>query len=158
MQADSLGISSGTERPHDRALDRPGTMPWSIPGGRRRQRRGRTSNAAGRAAEEVVLRSYLQQGYTLLEERWRSAWGEIDLVVSGSGLLVFVEVKQRKHLNGWDSPVTARQWHRLEAAANQYISGYRDETGVQPICRFDVALVGHDGVAQIIENAWSCPM
>ncbi|MFK7942256.1 MAG: YraN family protein [Paracoccaceae bacterium] len=110
---------------------------------------------AGRAAEEIAARHYLSTGAELLEERWRCAEGEIDLVVALGKALVFIEVKQRKRLNTMDSPVSLKQWRRLEAAANQYIVGYTDDTGVQPFCRFDVALIGHDGTVQIIENAWS---
>lgn len=122
------------------------------------QRRGSMSARSGRAAEEIALRSYLRRDARLLAERWRCAEGELDLIVEENHQIVFVEVKQRKHLNGWDSPVSLRQWHRLEAAATQYIVAYQAETGIQPLCRFDVALVGHDGAVEIIENAWSSLM
>lgn len=138
-------------------------MPWMAPVVRprsadkaRAQWRGRNAAHAGRAAEEIVMRQYLRSGAVVLEERWRCAGGEIDLIVRQGDELVFVEVKQRRNLHAWDSPVSPRQWQRLEAAANQYILEFQADTGIHPICRFDVALVGHDGVAQIIENAWSC--
>lgn len=135
-------------------------MPWTASGAPRRGRagarwRGRMSAQAGRAAEEIALRQYLRTGAELLAERWRCPHGEIDLILLQDGALVFVEVKQRKRWNGWDSPVTLRQWERLEAAASQYILDYQTDTGIHPACRFDVALVSHDGTADIIENAWS---
>ena len=121
----------------------------------RARRRGRMSAFAGQAAEEIVGRQYVAGGAELLAQRWRCAEGELDLIVRQDEVLVFVEVKQRKHLNGWDSPVSPQQWQRLEEAASRYIVTYQAETGIHPVCRFDVALVGHDGTVQIIENARS---
>lgn len=110
---------------------------------------------AGRAAEEIAARQYLNAGADLLAERWRCAEGELDLVVCHDNVLIFVEVKQRKRQHGWDTPVSMRQWQRLEAAASQYIVSHQADTGIHPVCRFDVALVSHDGTVEIIENAWS---
>lgn len=141
-----------------------GLAPWNLrparltgnPDRNRSRLRGRMSAHAGRAAEEVALRAYLRKGAHLLAERLRYPEGELDLVLMHGTVLVFVEVKLRKSLEGWDSPISAHQWHRLEAAASQYIVVHQADTGIQPICRFDVALVSHDGAVQIIENVWSC--
>lgn len=116
------------------------------------------AHAAGMAAEDIAARELERSGAQILDRRWRCTFGEIDLVAQDGNVLVFVEVKQRKRATAWDTPVSQAQWQRLEAAASQYIVKYREETGIQPICRFDVALVGHCGTAEIIENAWSCLM
>ena len=131
------------------------TAPFSH---RRKRRRGQSADFSGRAAEETAARLYQRSGYRLLEERWRCEAGEIDLICERDGALVFVEVKYRKKFSAWDSPVTAHQWRRLEAAASQYTMLYQADTGVHPFCRFDVALIDGRGAVQIIENAWSCLM
>lgn len=120
-----------------------------------RTRRGRTNYFSGIAAEHSVARMYLRKGGNVLGQRVRTPEGEIDLIVRMNDVLVFVEVKKRRKLHGCDSPISRKQWDRLEKAALHYMVGYQNDTGVQPVCRFDVALMGPDGSADIIENAWS---
>ena len=108
---------------------------------------------AGLAAEEIATRVYLQRGAQVLGRRLRTQHGEIDLIVQEGPHLVFVEVKRRKRLHGFDSPISERQWNRLGCAALQYMVDNHDVTRIQPVCRFDAALVGPDGQCHIIENA-----
>ena len=104
---------------------------------------------AGLSAEDQVARDYEERGGNVLERRWRSTGGEIDLIVDLHGILVFVEVKARRHLDG-DSPISPRQWARLTAAAQIYLAGL---PGAHRPCRFDAALLTADGGLHIIENA-----
>ena len=47
---------------------------------------------------EMLAGEYLRsRGYSLLARSYRSRFGEIDLIVSNGGYLVFVEVKLRKN-------------------------------------------------------------
>lgn len=99
--------------------------------------------------------TYRHAGYAVRGTRVRTPHGEIDLVLSRPGELVFVEVKRVHRLNRADSPVSSRQWQRLEAAAECYMLSELNETGVQPYCRFDVAVMNPDGSVAINENARS---
>ena len=121
----------------------------------RRRRRGHSADAAGRGAEARVAAAYRRRGARILAERLRMPGGELDLVALLDGVLVFVEVKRRRDIDCPDSPVSARQWQRLEWAALHYMMEHRNETGACPACRFDVALVGHDERMRIVENARS---
>jgi putative endonuclease len=136
-----------------RPIDRSRAEPLPMPAGRAgdRPHRGRTNRQSGAAAEDAVARRYCAIGATVLHRRLRSPEGEIDLVVEQGGQTVFVEVK-RCRADG-EPPVTRRQWQRLENAALHYMMRVQNETGVQPVCRFDVALAGPDGQLRIIENA-----
>jgi putative endonuclease len=116
-----------------------------------RVRRGRTSWHSGAAAEEAAAQLYTALGATVLHRRLRTPEGELDLVVEHDGRTIFVEVKRCRA--GGDPPVTNRQWRRLANAALHYMMRVQNETGVQPVCRFDVALAGSDGQLRIIENA-----
>lgn len=136
------------------SIDRQTAMPVPSPVDPRRQRRGRTNCRAGAAAEEAVARKYLALGGEIRARRLRTPEGELDLVVETGGVLVFVEVKRRA-AEVFGSPVSSRQWRRLENAALHYMIRVQSETGVQPVCRFDVALAGPDGRIRIIENARS---
>ena len=124
-------------------------------GGRSRgsARRGRTAYQSGLAAEEAVARLYEARGDTVLARRYRTAEGEIDLVVRSGETLVFVEVKRRKRLHAFDSPVSEAQWRRLECAALRYVIETSGVTCTEPSCRFDVALVGVHGQVDLVENA-----
>ena len=129
----------------DRATPLPGFPPSA------RRHRGRTSWQSGAAAEDAVARRYAAMGATVQHRRLRTPEGELDLVVEQGGQTVFVEVK--RCAPGADPPVSARQWRRLANAALHHMMRIQNETGVQPVCRFDVALVAPDGRLRIIENA-----
>lgn len=116
----------------------------------RRHHRGRSAYFSGLAAEETVIRRYRANGYRLLERRWRCAEGEIDLIAERDGLIVFVEVKSGRLAGG--SPVSNRQWRRLEQAALRYMM-LAQERGASGYCRFDVALVDRTGDTVVHENA-----
>ncbi len=118
-----------------------------------RRHRGRTGWQSGSAAEDAVARHYAALGATVRHRRLRLPEGELDLVVEQDGQTVFVEVKRCRP--GAEPPVTHRQWQRLANAALHYILHIQNETGVQPVCRFDLALAGPDGKLRIIENARS---
>jgi putative endonuclease len=49
----------------------------------------------GRLGEDLALGFLQYCGYECLARRWRRAGGEIDLVMTRPGILVFVEVKMR---------------------------------------------------------------
>ena len=126
---------------------------WADGSRARRARRGARNFHAGMAAEDGVERIYLQRGARILARRHRTPEGEIDLIVQDGDCLVFIEVKRRKRLHGFDSPISEKQWQRLGCAALHYVVNNHDVTRVHPICRFDAALVGPDGQVTIIENA-----
>lgn len=114
-----------------------------------RVRRGTENHRAGMAAEADVARLYAAEGAALLARRWRCPAGEIDLIIREPQAIVFVEVKRRVKTPEED-PVGERQWRRLEAAAATYMM--QSGTGDIPL-RFDLAIVGLDGTAEIIRNA-----
>jgi putative endonuclease len=134
--------------PIDRLRSTP--LPAQLPPAPARTR-GRTNWRSGAAAEEAAARHYLAHGATLRHRRLRTPEGELDLVLEQADQLVFVEVKRCPA--DAEAPVSARQWRRLENAALHYIMRVQNETGVLPVCRFDVVLAGPDGRLRIVENA-----
>lgn len=118
-----------------------------------RRHRGRQAYFSGIAAEEIAARWYVERGGKIQATRHRTPEGEIDLIVQIGGILVFVEVKRRKNNAEFDSPVSERQWRRLENSANHYMFSNQSQTGIQPICRFDVALIDATGGIEVLENA-----
>ena len=120
-----------------------------------RARRGRGAYLSGLAAEEQAARAYLKRGAEILARRHRNEGGEIDLILLEDGILVFVEVKQRKNRAELAESITDRQWQRLGLAATQYMMTHSNETGPIRGCRFDAVLIGAGGRLEIIENARS---
>ena len=49
----------------------------------------------GRIGEELAVAELERLGYAILERRYRTRCGEIDIVADEAGTLVFVEVKAR---------------------------------------------------------------
>ncbi|MEM9010088.1 MAG: YraN family protein [Pseudomonadota bacterium] len=112
---------------------------------------GRQSYLGGLAAEDIAARLYTEEGATILAHRWRSAAGEIDLIVVRGDLLIFVEVKARRTLSAAAHALSPRQQARLQAAIESFLA----ETGrsLATEVRFDVVLVDRQGQVERIENA-----
>ncbi|MHA1530055.1 MAG: YraN family protein [Alphaproteobacteria bacterium] len=118
-------------------------------------RRGRGAYLSGLAAEEQAARAYRKRGAEILARRHRNEAGEIDIILLEDGILVFVEVKQRKNRAELAESITERQWQSLGLAATHYMMTHSNETGPIRGCRFDAVLIGADGRLEIIENARS---
>ena len=114
-------------------------------------------NAVGRLGEALVADAYRQQGYVLLAQNWRDADGELDLIVSREGTVVFCEVKTRRG-SSFGSPaeaVTREKRERIRALAAKWLAVNR---GTAKELRFDVAAVtareGAETEIEIIEGAF----
>jgi putative endonuclease len=108
----------------------------------------------GKQAERWAAEFLQQQGLTLLEQNFRSRFGEIDLIMQDEDTLVFVEVRQRSHtgFGGAVESVDAHKQKRLISAAKYYLAKLNRE----PPCRFDVVLMddANGRNAQWIRNAF----
>ena len=79
-----------------------------------------TAEKRGRIAERVAVFWLRLQGYRLLEQRFRTKVGEVDLIAEKGGTLIFIEVKRRKSAAAALDAVTYKQRRRIEAAAQLY--------------------------------------
>ena len=62
----------------------------------------------GFLAENLAARYLEKKGYTILELNYRKPWGELDVIASKEGILVFVEVKaNRKIIAGFEPELRA---------------------------------------------------
>lgn len=113
--------------------------------------RGARSHHAGRAAEGAVARHYDRMGQPIAAERWRCAWGEIDLIARNGEEVVFIEVKQSRSHDEALQHLRPNQIARIAAAAQLFLDG-EPKRGMTPV-RFDVALVDGQGRIAILENA-----
>jgi putative endonuclease len=96
--------------------------------------------ALGRAGEEAAARYLGARGFRILERRYRTRAGEIDLIAEEGRDLVFIEVKARSSFS-CGRPAEAvdhRKRSRLVRAAQVYL---QRRGGPDRPCRFDVVEV-----------------
>ena len=94
------------------------------------------NNIAGAWGEGVAWEYLRKKQYKLVATNYRTKFGEIDLIVSNSTYLIFVEVKLRKSAN-FAAALEHVDWHkqnRLRTTAEIFLS--LNPTNLQP--RFDV--------------------
>ncbi|MGE5552355.1 MAG: YraN family protein [Betaproteobacteria bacterium] len=79
----------------------------------------------GRAGEELALKFLTAQGWRLLAQRFRSRYGELDLVGVEGDELVFVEVKTRAtaRCGTPEEALTEEKRRRLWKTAARFVGG-----------------------------------
>lgn len=114
---------------------------------------GAIATFAGRSAEQAVADKYRDDGFLLRDRNYRRRGGEIDLVMSDSDQLVFVEVKKAKDFETAATRIVPAQKKRLTNMALRYLSTMPE--GLNTSCRFDVALVDAVGRIAVVPNAFA---
>lgn len=111
-------------------------------------------------AAEVAAESHLAGlGFEPLNRRYKTRYGEIDLVLSRRepgqpDLVIFVEVKARASYVEGISSITLRAQRRIADSALQWIAENADRMSADTDYRFDVAIVTPDGQITILEAAF----
>ena len=91
-------------------------------------------SAEGRAAALLMAK-----GYRILARRFRTPYGEIDLVARRCNLVAFVEVKARASLDEAAFAVTPRQKARIIDAAQAWLAAHPEHAEFE--LRFDAMLI-----------------
>ena len=112
----------------------------------------------GKLGEDLACAELARRGYAILARRYRSRFGEIDIVSERDGTVVFVEVKARRTNRRGEAAEAISFWkrRRIAAMAIDYLAwtGRADRR-----CRFDVVAIdgiGTDGMRmRVIENAFT---
>ncbi|MFC3053681.1 YraN family protein [Kordiimonas pumila] len=105
----------------------------------------------GRNAE-LLARIYLRlKGYRILAHRFRSPYGEIDIIAKRGKTLVFVEVKARKSVDDALYSIAYKQRRRIEAASEDWLKKHKP---VFKSIRFDIIAVASGILPTHIHGAW----
>ena len=89
---------------------------------------------------EIRAAAYLMaKGYRILAKRFRTPYGEIDLVARKRNLIAFVEVKARASLDEAAYAVTPRQQQRIIEAAQAWLMVHPEHAEFE--LRFDAMLI-----------------
>jgi putative endonuclease len=71
---------------------------------------------------EVFARLYLRiKFYKILAKRYKSPFGEIDIIAKKNNQIIFIEVKARENIGLMDF-ISARQQRRINKSAEYFIS------------------------------------
>ena len=115
--------------------------------------------ALGISGENLACAELQRRGYAILERRYRTRLGEIDIIARDGATLVFVEVKARlsDDFGGAAAAVTAWKQRRIAHMAMDYLSRRRV---VECPCRFDVVAIDVDAAGPrviVYPNAFDSP-
>ena len=92
------------------------------------------------------------KAYRIVARRWKTPFGEIDIVARRRRALVFVEVKARANLDDAAEAVTERGKSRIVAAAEFWLAQHPQDVNAE--IRFDVILVAPGKIPRHIANAF----
>jgi putative endonuclease len=114
-------------------------------------------SSLGKLGEDLACGELTRRGYAILARRYRTRFGEIDIVARDASVLVFVEVKARRsrRYGGAVEAVTSWKRRRLAAIALDYLARVNR---LDARCRFDVVAI--DGIGtdrtevQVIADAF----
>lgn len=110
----------------------------------------------GKTGEDLACRTLRRLGYEILARRYRTRFGEIDIVAKDGPTIVFVEVKSRAgaEFGGAAAAVTVWKQRRVADMAVEFLA--RRRLTERP-CRFDVVTVDFGGGkprVQVYSNAF----
>jgi putative endonuclease len=89
----------------------------------------------GLSAEARAAAYLMAKGYRILAKRFRTPYGEIDIVARRRNLLAFIEVKARASLDEAAFAVTPRQQARIITAAQAWLMAHPEHADFD--LRFD---------------------
>ena len=94
----------------------------------------------GKLGEDLACAELRRRGYEILERRYRTRFGEIDIVARHDGVTVFVEVKTRagQQFGGGAVAVTGWKQRPITQMAVDFVARRRLH---DTPCRFDVVAV-----------------
>src|SRR5438552_8525558 len=93
----------------------------------------------GLSAESRAAAFLMAKGYRILAKRFRTPYGEIDLVARKRSLIAFIEVKARASLDDAAYAVTPRQQARIIDAAQGWLMAHPEHAEFE--LRLDAILI-----------------
>ncbi len=109
------------------------------------------SRKEGDAGEDLACQYLLNKGFKILHKKFRSRFGEIDIIANKGELVVFVEVKYRnspKFGKGFEA-ISKSKMDKIIKTSQYFIASHPDKY----IYRYDVISID-DGKITHIENAF----
>ena len=78
---------------------------------------------SGLKGEELAIIYFERLGFCLVDRRFKTKEGEIDVVMADKNkkIIVFVEVKRRKKIYDYENVITKQQWNRIYNASIEFL-------------------------------------
>jgi len=104
----------------------------------------------GFLGEDVACTELRRRGYEILARRYRTRYGEIDIIARHAAVTVFIEVKARAHddFGGGAAAITPWKQRRIAKMAMDFLA--RSRLNETP-CRFDVVTVDLAAGTPVVE-------
>src|SRR5205809_5934294 len=104
--------------------------------------------ALGIRGEECAVAELQRRGYAILARRYRTRFGEIDIVAQHGPAIVFVEVKARRSMRYGSAAEAIPFWkqRRIAAMALDYLAW---SNHLSDPCRFDVVAIDGLGSSRV---------
>ncbi|MBQ7674329.1 MAG: YraN family protein [Alphaproteobacteria bacterium] len=100
---------------------------------------------------EIIAAIYLIfKGFWIIERRFKTRCGEIDIIAIKNDIVVFVEVKSRKNIDQCFNAIRYRQLRRIQNASQIFLK--RNPNLMKHQIRFDVVLISDWCLPLHIEN------
>jgi putative endonuclease len=93
----------------------------------------------GHSAERLATLALMLKGNRIVDRRYRTKLGEIDLIARRGDVILIVEVKARATLEPAMDSVNALTMRRIEAAADQWLARQPDHASLS--LRFDLVAI-----------------
>ena len=106
----------------------------------------------GMSAESRAALFLMAKAYRILARRWKTPFGEIDIIARRRAVVVFVEVKARGSVDEAVEAVTERTKRRVTAAAELWLARHPQQANGE--IRFDVIVVTPGRMPRHIVNAF----
>ena len=118
---------------------------------------GKNSYLRGRWAEQTALEFLLHAKLKLMERNFRSAFGEIDLIMQDKDVLCFIEVRYRSdnYFHTALESINKKKCERIIITSQQYLTQNRIASHLD--CRFDVVILSgpqENSTIKWIKNAF----
>ncbi|NQZ13878.1 MAG: YraN family protein [Alphaproteobacteria bacterium] len=103
-------------------------------------------------AEKYAATYLAAKGYKVLETRYKTSYGEIDLIIKKDNVIAFVEVKARRSIDEALQSITPKMKERIANTAQYYLS--QNAEALKCDLRFDVIAIKPPLFLAHLDNAW----
>ncbi|MCL4162654.1 UNVERIFIED_CONTAM: hypothetical protein GTU68_005085 [Idotea baltica] len=115
--------------------------------------RKKTAYTIGVEAEQKIAGHYISSGHQIIFERYKTKYGEIDLIAKKDSQIVFIEVKARNN----PMHLELLSQNQISRNCNAALIFLAENEGFSNCdLRFDYAEIINGKISQVIENAWVC--
>ena len=111
-----------------------------------------TNYSRGVEAEKHAEDYLRGRGYEIIKQRYKTKFGEIDIIARKGDMICFVEVKARKTKAAALESVTPRVQRRIEQSALFFLTEYPEYADF--MMRFDVIAIAQPFEITHLDNAW----